>query len=132
MKQFTWFVLTIKAIGVLLIGMSLSSLLYPLQWIGMFFDDQTGAYGGVGRIIAYFIVSLGPLAQFVFGLYLLLGGRRIISRCIRMVDGHCIVCGYDVRGLDAKVCPECGTGLGDMGDDSGEDGAGHGAGGSTS
>ena len=112
MKQFAWFVLAIKAVGVLLIGMSLSSLFYPLQWLGIFFDNQSGTYGGVGQNIAYFIMSLGPLAQFVFGLYLLLGGRRIINRCIRSVDGHCISCGYDVRGLDAKVCPECGTGLG--------------------
>ena len=113
MKQFAWFVLAIKAIGVLLIGMSLSRLLLPLQWIGVLLDGEIGNYGGVGQNIAYFTMSLGPLVQFVFGLYLLLGGRRIINRCIRMVDGHCIVCGYDVRGLDAKVCPECGTAKGE-------------------
>ena len=109
MIQFIWFPLAIKAVGVLLIGMSLSNLLYPLQIIGWIWGD--GRPISDFQILASAIASLGPLVQFVFGLYLLLVGQRIIARCLKMVDGHCIVCGYDVRGLEAKVCPECGTEL---------------------
>jgi hypothetical protein len=24
-------------------------------------------------------------------------------------EGRCVQCGYDLRGIDSKVCPECGT-----------------------
>ena len=29
----------------------------------------------------------------------------------KVPPGHCLHCRYDLRGLDAGVCPECGTGV---------------------
>ncbi len=31
------------------------------------------------------------------------------SEMIRLVEGACPACGYDLRGLPPSVCPECGT-----------------------
>jgi hypothetical protein len=36
-----------------------------------------------------------------------LAGRRVIRRA----RGHCINCGYDLRGAEHEVCPECGQEL---------------------
>ena len=43
---------------------------------------------------ALWMLPLGPLA---------------IRRLIRRKRGHCINCGYDLRGVEHEVCPECGV-----------------------
>ena len=35
--------------------------------------------------------------------------RRLVAR--RRRPGHCVKCGYDLRGLPEPRCPECGTGF---------------------
>ena len=51
-----------------------------------------------------------PCALFLFavsGLLVYLLKRdwqRFLGR-----DGHCLECGYDLRGSEASVCPECGA-----------------------
>ena len=32
-----------------------------------------------------------------------------VRRLIRIKRGHCIKCGYDLRGTDHEKCPECGA-----------------------
>ncbi len=40
-------------------------------------------------------------------------GRRAVRRVRRMRTpyGHCASCGYDLAGIDATLCPECGKGI---------------------
>ena len=42
-------------------------------------------------------------------LWLLMFGVFTARRSIRRKRGHCIKCGYDVRGAEHEVCPECGA-----------------------
>ncbi len=43
-------------------------------------------------------------------LWLLTLGPFTARRMIRVKRGHCINCGYDLRGAEHEVCPECGSG----------------------
>lgn len=55
------------------------------------------------------------LTLVALGLYLFLGGRWVIGRLTRGLiwpgGGTCRRCGYDISGIDAPRCPECGTKL---------------------
>ena len=42
-------------------------------------------------------------------LWLLALGPFTVRRMIRRRRGHCIKCGYDLRGAEHEVCPECGV-----------------------
>ncbi len=42
-------------------------------------------------------------------LWLLTLGPFTARRMIRRKRGHCINCGYDLRGAEHKACPECGA-----------------------
>ena len=105
MSDYSWFRLLLKAIGVLLLGMSIPILLWTAGAAAV-----TAASAG-GRMS--FEPLLPPLAayggQALIGLYLLLGGRQLVDYCLRGVRGRCAGCGYDLSGLNAEVCPECGS-----------------------
>ncbi|MEO0483171.1 MAG: hypothetical protein AAF138_06065 [Planctomycetota bacterium] len=53
--------------------------------------------------------SIGWLALFAIGVYLLCFGRWVIGRVTRGIGVGCGVCGYDLRGVKGDVCPECGS-----------------------
>jgi len=42
-------------------------------------------------------------------LWLFALGPFAARRVIRRKRGHCIKCGYDLRGAEHEVCPECGA-----------------------
>jgi hypothetical protein len=111
MNTFIWFLLLIRAIGILLIGLSLPAAISLIGWFG----QLPSAAGALDSYILY--VAAQVLAHFVqlfFGLYLLIGGNRVIRYCARDVMRpleRCIVCGYDLRGLTISNCPECGIDL---------------------
>ncbi len=42
-------------------------------------------------------------------LWLLWLSPFVVRRVIRRKRGHCINCGYDLRGAEHEVCPECGA-----------------------
>jgi len=48
--------------------------------------------------VFYALVLWLPLAPFA------------LRRVVRRKRGHCIKCGYDLRGAEHEVCPECGLG----------------------
>ncbi len=43
-------------------------------------------------------------------LWMLTLGAFAARRFIRAKRGHCIKCGYDLRGAEHEACPECGLG----------------------
>ncbi len=45
------------------------------------------------------------------GWFVVLGLGGVARRGIRISGGRCPACRYDVRGIEAGVCPECGTAL---------------------
>ncbi|HYF14787.1 MAG TPA: hypothetical protein VD971_06915 [Phycisphaerales bacterium] len=56
-----------------------------------------------------FLRRMGPVLQFLAGLYLVIGARRLTMRMARVFDASCLVCGYNLRGVRSDACPECGT-----------------------
>lgn len=106
MPDLSWFKLAVRGIGILFLGLGVPSAANAVVAIAL--NAQTGGFGGQNTLILYAGYAIGPVAQSVFGFYLLFHGDRLIAFCIRGVLGHCSVCGYDLRGVSASVCPECG------------------------
>ncbi len=114
MKHKTWFRLVLKAIGVLLIGLTIPTLsevtifLLNSLLVGVtpLFVPRSfgGTWLGVLRVV-------GPILQFIFGLYLLLGGKWIVNLCIPSNRPYCPECGYDLSKATSANCPECGVKL---------------------
>jgi hypothetical protein len=105
MSDYSWFRLLLRAIGVLLLGLSVPMLLWTAGAAAL-----TAASAG-GRMsyepLLAPVVAYG--GQAAIGLYLLLGGQLLVDYCLQGVRGRCGGCGYDLSGLDAQVCPECGA-----------------------
>ncbi|MEE9129212.1 MAG: hypothetical protein V3T84_04275 [Phycisphaerales bacterium] len=57
------------------------------------------------RPFGFLVNSLLYAAAF----WLLVGGPREVRRWLRKRRGLCIKCGYDLRGTEHEVCPECGA-----------------------
>ncbi|MCH7721708.1 MAG: hypothetical protein IH988_12095 [Planctomycetes bacterium] len=116
MKHKTWFRLVIKAIGVLLIGLSLPEL---ATFFGLFNAMSTakpfGGTGFAGRSGWMWMVYLAPysgsIVQLAIGVYLLFGGKWIVNLCIPSNRPYCPECGYDLSKTTSANCPECGVKL---------------------
>lgn len=85
MNHRIWFTLVVRAIGVLLIG--LSGIYAPsfAQWVlnrvmETWADDRLAAVPGA--LFWALVEYAGVILQFAFGLYLFLGGKWLIDRCL--------------------------------------------------
>jgi hypothetical protein len=110
MNDHAWFRLLVSGVGLLLIGLSVPSIVQSVAWIATMFTDKT-SFPGDSFLWSYSGVLAGQAFQFLFGVFLLRGGGRMAGRCIQRLSGVCAACGYDVRGVNSAVCPECGCGL---------------------
>ena len=54
------------------------------------------------------VFVLGPTGV-VLGWYLLFRGRRVHGWLTAGLDNECAKCGYNLRGVTADKCPECGA-----------------------
>ena len=73
-------------------------------------DPSSGRYS----VLGYSPLWPGFVVNTVFYaaiLWLLTLGPFTLRRLIRHKRGLCIKCGYDLRGAEHEVCPECGVGL---------------------
>ena len=111
MKHKTWFRLVLKAIGIVLIGLSLSQVA-PLAifaitliagYFGVFYDPNMFLYN--------WPYWLGGVLEFSLGLYLLCGGKWLLNRIIPSNRPYCPECGYDLSKNQSANCPECGIAL---------------------
>lgn len=124
MKHKTWFRLVIKAIGVLLIGLSLSGVAGML--VGFVYQSiragkltlysssgtPIGGMNAIESLLSTVFYSSPEFIQFAFGLYLVFGGKWIVNKCIPSNRPYCPECGYDLsHGAKAVNCPECGVAL---------------------
>jgi hypothetical protein len=111
-KEYTWFTLLIRAIGVLVAALCVEPC---IAWTAYFLGSVVRGDGSIGTSTGALISRIGsavaPFAQLAVGLYLIFGGRWLIVRCIGALYGRCPVCGYDVSHLSAGPCPECGVPL---------------------
>ncbi len=70
---------------------------------------------GVQPSVAFYPIWHGVIVNTIFYgaiLWLLTLGPFAARRFIRNKRGHCIKCGYDLRGAEHEVCPECGAACG--------------------
>ncbi|MCI0366395.1 MAG: hypothetical protein L0Y44_06815 [Phycisphaerales bacterium] len=121
MKHKTWFRLVIKAIGVLLIGLSITTLVSGLLHVGLqLIALLTGGFFFDSTFLEYqWPHYFGGAAQFVFGLYLFFGGKWIVNKVIPSNRPYCPECGYDLSKSNGANCPECGVALaGEVGSNS--------------
>jgi hypothetical protein len=123
MKHKTWFRLVLKAIGVLLIGLSITPLAQSLLSIIVYGSDlwtiwspysmnTTPASRTASEIlwgIAHMILPAG--LQLALGLYLLCRGKWLVDKCIPSNRAYCPDCGYDLSSSAGTNCPECGVTL---------------------
>lgn len=113
MKHKTWFRLAIKAIGILLVAMSLPAFCYDVaSLVGYFlFRQQYSGYPGWDPSNWFYLGSLAArAAQPAFGLYLFFGGEWIVNKAIPSGRPYCAACGYDLsKAVAGKPCPECGV-----------------------
>jgi|GEM_PF-7079476 len=58
-----------------------------------------------------YVTRLWPIAVFLLALYCFLSGRFVIDRIMRGLEGRCPKCNYDLAGVRANKCPECGEDL---------------------
>lgn len=64
------------------------------------------------RALPYQPLWLGAIGNTIFFAGLIRLGvatPRMLRRMNRHRQGRCIECGYDLRGADHAVCPECGS-----------------------
>ncbi len=124
MKHKTWFRLVLKAIGILLIGQWLNEFANSIWWLldvvisggdlyrgyanNPYYTAPTTDYREAVRLTFEFI---GPILPFVFGLYLLFGGKWLVDKIIPSNRPYCPNCGYPLTDTASEQCPECGIAL---------------------
>jgi hypothetical protein len=110
-NDYAWFKLLLRAIGVLLLGFSIPSLIYSLWWLfsSVFLEDMGGSIAAVLTNILGTIVYEG--VRTAIALYLLLGPERLIRFCLKDLADRCLNCGYPLVGITTPACPECGLSI---------------------
>ncbi len=107
MKHKTWFRLVVKAIGLLVMSLSIGHIVntflaYLGEWI------ETGGVTWRAWMLSY---GLGQSVAFLFGLYLFLGGEWVVNKAIPSNRPYCPECGYELAHHTSPKCPECGVAL---------------------
>lgn len=109
MKHKTWFRLVLKAIGVLLVGLSFPAFSQFLGYIFYMSDSTSGFPSDSAYWVVQLLYSGGVLLQLGFGLYLFFGGAWIVNKAIPSNRAYCPECGYDLRNSPVGRCAECGV-----------------------
>lgn len=110
MKDYVWFQLIVRAIGILILALSVPEAIWTVMWsIGQIMTGASGFLSPGEHFVAVAVSLIGAFVRVAVGAYLLFGGRALVAYCIARVGDRCVRCGYDVSGTPAGPCPECGT-----------------------
>lgn len=113
MKPLVWVRLLFRAMGVLFIGLALPQCLQLFSQLVSFAGSaQMRATWGADWWQMFYTLGWGGggLLQLGFGVYLLLGGKRLREWCMRDVEGRCPRCDYELAPA-STICAECGLPL---------------------
>lgn len=115
MKHKTWFRLVLKAIGVLVIAFGAPQVFRELighaRW-GLSWGTAPSQMSSMSPadVIWHLLSNSGPdFLLLGIGLYLLIGGERLVRFCIPSNRPYCADCGYDLSEQQGSICPECGV-----------------------
>lgn len=111
MRDYRWFKILVRAMGLLLLGMSVPYLASAADYLVGSISSPNTAYSRtyVERAVTY---GAGATGQALLGLYMLSGAPRFVRYCIDQAEKRCIRCDYDLTGLTG-ACPECGAPIGE-------------------
>jgi hypothetical protein len=106
MKHKTWFRLVLKAIGILLIGLSIrEGTIFVWALALQIIDGMAMDWGSY--MIGY---GVGHGLSLALGMYLFFDGEWLVNYVIPSNRDYCPNCGYDVSESPlAKRCSECGA-----------------------
>jgi hypothetical protein len=107
MRDYRWFKILVRAIGILIVGESLFHLTTVVDYGLRAIQYPRGMGGPSSYWTPVAVYGIGFLVQFLFGCYLISGAPKFVRYCIEQVEDRCIRCDYDIRGLTGQ-CPECG------------------------
>lgn len=105
MNASTFFRLTVRAIGMLLIGLHIASPIWFVQSLVSAIRLEEELYTLPNWIVSFFTHFSG----FALGVYLTFFADRFIRACVRDAMGRCGTCGHDLRGWSGEKCPSCGA-----------------------
>jgi hypothetical protein len=109
MKHKTWFRLVTRALGVLLVGLSLpGTVTTAVAFLTSLLEQVNPAYSNIQTFNFNWPYYVGASLQFLFGIYLFFGGNWIVNRCIPSNRPYCPDCGFDLSKATGTQCPECG------------------------
>ncbi len=105
-----WTTLVMRLVGLVLIASALLPLVTGLM---MKVNMLTGGFPASSPFssLLQWMSEFRLLVQLGLGFYFLFGGKwviRVLFRGLGGKAGYCPHCDYDVRGLAANRCPECG------------------------
>lgn len=113
MIRFAWARLMFRAMGLLFVGLAAPACFQFLGQLVAYAGSATirGSWNDGWQLFWTLSWGAGGLLQLGLGLYLLLGGQRLIAACMRDVDRLCPRCSYDCGEGRLTTCPECGLTL---------------------
>lgn len=114
MSEYAWFKLLVRAIGIILMALSVPMLIW---WAAQMLVSLRGlnpatSSNALERNFVQWLPSmLAYFCQAGAGAYLFFGGEALIRRVISEVDGRCAKCGFELGDLKRDACPECNSPL---------------------
>lgn len=111
MHTFAWYVLLLRVIGVVFVGIGLphaieSGANFINGWVNGQSPILLMTWGDVGGMVVTVVYAFWMLG---LGLYLLFGGKWLVRKSLKGLAGQCVMCGYAIEGNLADRCPECGA-----------------------
>ncbi|CAG1003346.1 hypothetical protein PHYC_03059 [Phycisphaerales bacterium] len=107
MKDRSWFRLALRAIGLVMLGLSVPRLVALLASVVSTFVEYQGTWPP-GYGMSYLLAAAESLVQGGFGVYLLFFADGLIRLCLRDLGVRCDNCQYSLVGVAGDRCPECG------------------------
>lgn len=124
MKDYRWFSLLLRAIGVGFTLVFVPKLILSLISLFQYISGSSVAAEQLGwrSVLSLFILValIVVMLQAAASVYLIFGAPRFVAFCLREVRSRCGGCDFDLRASGDAICPECGLAKPRGGPDAGE------------
>jgi len=105
--------IVVRLIGLVVLAFGVGSAAGALaNYLPVFLPAIANISTPRAQLFGITLILASTLVTPLIGLYLLFGGKWMITRITRGLDPRsCPSCGYDVASLNADQCPECNSKL---------------------